>query len=80
MKSALARSATPRAATGIWAANEAVGDAERELARQAEVAYTRTVRDWHATQAGKEGASVTKGARIKYALRRAKLRGRPKGP
>ena len=54
--------------------------AERELARQAELAYTRTVRDWHAAQAGKEGASVTKGARIKYALRRAKLRGRPKAP
>ena len=35
--------------------------AERELARQAEVAYARTVRDWHAAQAAKVGASVTQG-------------------
>jgi transposase len=51
---------TPQAA-GIWSANEAVRQAERELARQAEVAYARTVRDWHATQAAKVGASVTPG-------------------
>ena len=51
-------------AAGIWAANDAVRQAERELARQAELAYARTVRDWHAAQAGKEGASVTKGQRI----------------
>jgi transposase len=48
-------------ASGIWAANTAVRQAERELARQAEQAYARTVRDWHAAQASKEGASVTKG-------------------
>ena len=48
-------------ATGIWSANDAVREAERELARQAEVAYARTVRDWHATQAAKVGASVTPG-------------------
>ena len=48
-------------AAGIWAANDAVRQAERELARQAELAYARTVRDWHAAQASKEGASVTKG-------------------
>ena len=59
---------TPTAG-GIWAANDAVRQAERELARQAELAYARTVRDWHAAQAGREGASVTKGARIKYALK-----------
>ena len=35
--------------------------AERELARQAEVAYPRTVRDWHAAQTAKVGASVTPG-------------------
>jgi transposase len=51
---------TPEAA-GIYRANTAVREAERELARQAEVAYARTVRDWHAAQAAKEGASVTPG-------------------
>jgi len=48
-------------AAGIWSANDAVREAERELARQAEVAYARTVRDWHAVQAAKVGASVTPG-------------------
>jgi transposase len=51
---------TPKAA-GIWSANDAVRKAERELARQAEVAYARTVRDWHAAQTEKVGASVTPG-------------------
>ena len=46
---------------GIWVANDAVRQAERELAHQAELAYARTVRDWHAAKANKEGASVTKG-------------------
>jgi transposase len=48
-------------ATGVWSANAAVRQAERELVRQAEVAYARTVRDWHTTQANKAGASVTPG-------------------
>jgi transposase len=48
-------------AAGIWKTNEAVREAEHELARQAEVAYARTVRDWHATQAKKTGASATPG-------------------
>ncbi|MHB1999741.1 MAG: IS110 family RNA-guided transposase [Solirubrobacteraceae bacterium] len=48
-------------ATGIYSANTAVREAERELARQAEVAYARTVRDWHAAQTTKAGASVTPG-------------------
>jgi hypothetical protein len=51
---------TPKAA-GIYAANTAVREAERELARQAEVAYARTVRDWHAAQVKKVGASATPG-------------------
>jgi len=38
-----------------------VREAERELARQAEVAYARTVSDWHSSQAVKVGASVTPG-------------------
>ena len=51
-------------ASGIWAASNAMRNAELELARQAEVAYARTVRDYHATQAGKTakvGAGVTPG-------------------
>ncbi len=58
-----------REAAGIWRANDAVRQAERELARQAEVAYTRTVSDWHATQAAKVGASVTPGHASKKPLK-----------
>ena len=47
--------------SGIWAANDAMRQAERDLARQAENAYQRTVRDWHAAQASKVGASATRG-------------------
>ena len=42
---------------GIWAANTAMRQAERELARQAELAYRRTVADWRATK----GADATPG-------------------
>jgi hypothetical protein len=48
-------------ASGISSANDAVRAAEQQLAHQAELAYARTVRDWHAAQASKAGASVTKG-------------------
>ncbi len=48
-------------ARGVWAANNAMREAELELARQAEIAYQQTVRDYHATQAGKVGAGVTLG-------------------
>jgi transposase len=47
--------------SGLWKANDAMRQAERELARQAETAYQRTVRDWHAAQAAKTGASATPG-------------------
>jgi len=47
--------------SGVWATRERMREAERELAHQAEVAYAQTVRDWHAAQAGKVGASVTPG-------------------
>ena len=56
-------------AAGIWHANETVREAERELARQAEVAYARTVRDWHAAEAAKVGASVTPGRASKKPLK-----------
>lgn len=45
-----------KAKPGIWAANKAMREAERELARQGEVAYKRTVADW---QAQKKGAGAT---------------------
>jgi transposase len=45
---------------GTWAANKAMREAERELARQAEVAYKRTVADWHADNKRK-GAGATSG-------------------
>ncbi|MCA1680453.1 MAG: IS110 family transposase [Actinobacteria bacterium] len=47
--------------TGLWAANAAMRQAERDLARQAESAYQHTVREWQAAQAAKAGASATPG-------------------
>lgn len=46
---------------GLWAANKAMRQAERELARQAEVGYQRTVADWQAATATKTGAGATPG-------------------
>jgi hypothetical protein len=54
---------TPEAA-GVWHANDAVRQAERELAQQAELAYQRSVRDWHAAQANKDGRGRDTGTRI----------------
>jgi transposase len=56
-----AGAARHQGATGIWAANEAMRQAERELAEQAEAAYARTVRDWQAAAPAKVGASATPG-------------------
>jgi hypothetical protein len=47
-----------RVKPGIWAANAAMRDAERELGREAEIAYARTVADW---QAQRRGAGATPG-------------------
>jgi transposase len=47
--------------SGLWAANDAMRKAERELAQQAETAYAHTVREWQAATAAKAGASVTPG-------------------
>ena len=51
--------------SNIWSTNNAMRQAERALAEQAEHAYRNTVRDWHAAQAKKPavkvGASATKG-------------------
>jgi transposase len=69
---------TPQAA-GIWHANDAVRQAERELARQAEAAYARTVRDYHAAQANKAGASATPG-RASQGRQSGKQRGKASVP
>ena len=45
---------------GIWSTNKALGKAERELARQAEVAYRRLVADWQ-SQKKRKGAGVPVG-------------------
>jgi transposase len=47
--------------SGPIAANAAMRKAERELAEQAEAAYRRSVRDWHATRAKRKGAGATPG-------------------
>ena len=66
-------------AAGIWHANDAIRSAERELARQAETAYARTVRDYHATQANKAGASATPG-RASQGRQSGKQRGKATVP
>jgi transposase len=50
-----------KVAPGLWAANKAMRQAERQLARQAELAYKRTVADWQANNKGKKGAGATPG-------------------
>jgi hypothetical protein len=49
-----------KSASGIWSANDAVREAERELARQAETSYKRLVQDQRAgAPARRVGASAT---------------------
>ena len=50
-----------RGKTGTWATNDAMRDAERALAAQAELAYKRNIADWQATRPPKVGASATTG-------------------
>jgi transposase len=61
---------------GTWAANKAIRSAERELARQGEVAYRRTVADW---QAQRKGAGATPG-RASSGRLSGKQRGRASVP
>jgi transposase len=49
-----------KVAPGIWSSNKALGKAERELARQAEVAYRRLVAEWQSKKK-KKGAGVPVG-------------------
>lgn len=60
---------------GLWAANDAMRRAERELARQAELAYQRTVADWQSTK----GASATPG-RASQKPSKGKQRGKASVP
>src|SRR4051794_12692538 len=49
-----------KSAAGVWSANDAVREAERELARQAETSYKRLVQDQRAGAPAKRvGASAT---------------------
>ena len=49
-----------KSAAGVWSANDAVREAERELARQAETSYKRLVQDQQAAApTRKVGASAT---------------------
>jgi transposase len=61
---------------GLWATNKAMRSAERELARQAEVAYRRTVAD---RQAQRKGAGATPG-RASSGRLSGKQRGRASVP
>jgi transposase len=61
---------------GIWAANTAMRQAERELARQGELAYRRTVADW---QAHSRGAGATPG-RASQGRQSGKQRGKASVP
>ena len=50
-----------RGKTNIWSTNNAMRQAERALAEQAEQAYERTIADWQAAAPAKVGASATPG-------------------
>ena len=60
---------------GTWSANTAMRQAERELARQAELAYQRTMADWQSTK----GASATPG-RASQGRQSGKQRGKASVP
>jgi hypothetical protein len=63
---------------GIWAANKAIRTAEGELARQAELAYQRTVAGWQAATSA-TGASATPG-RASQRPSKGKQRGKASVP
>jgi len=65
-----------RGKTGTWATNDAMRDAERALAAQAELAYKRNIADWQATRPPKMGASATT-RHASTEPQRAKPRGGP---
>jgi transposase len=75
--------------SNIWSTNDAMRQAERALAEQAEHAYPNAVRDWQASQTVKPGESPPnrwRWARVRQrgahltGPQRAKPRGRPQAP
>ena len=55
-----------KTARGVWSANDAIRQAERELARQAETSYKRLVQDQQAGSPGEKGGRERDtGARMK---------------
>jgi len=50
-----------KGARHVWSTNDAMRQAERALAEQAELAYKRNVADWQATRPATAGASATQG-------------------
>ena len=64
---------------GLWSTNKAMRKAERELARQGERAYERTVADWQAVAKAKAGANATPG-RASQGRQSGKQRGRASVP
>ncbi len=55
---------------GIWSANDAVREAERALAEQAELSYKRMVQDHKPAAGEKSGRERDTGARIDKSLKR----------
>jgi transposase len=64
-----------RGGRSVWSTNDAMRQAERELALQAERAYQRTVADWQSTR----GASATPG-RASQGRQNGKQRGKATVP
>ncbi|HEX2468601.1 MAG TPA: transposase [Solirubrobacterales bacterium] len=62
---------------GIWSTNAAMRRAERELARQGEAAYERTVADWKAQQRKRRAPARHRGAHL-VGRQAAKQRGKSK--
>jgi hypothetical protein len=70
-----------KTARGIWSSNQAIRQAERQLAQQAEASYKRLIQDQQArAPARKVGASATPERAYIEALDGAKPRGRLKAP
>jgi len=54
---------------GVWSTNEAIRQAERELALQAQRAYERTVKDWQHKGAGATPGSASHGSSKEHVAR-----------
>jgi transposase len=63
----------------VWSTNDAMRQAERDLAHQAELAYQRTVADWQATAPTRTGTDATPG-RASQSRQSGKQRGKASVP